>query len=122
MNSIVNQMDNIARNKCLHGTVIDVAGCRQVGKTFSLEKIAAYHDYQIVRRSKTCSTDILLSEIRGKEGKFVIDEGYTLYEIREAYVHNDIVLALWDRKYEMKIVMLQTSEENYTHKKSGGNE
>lgn len=115
MNSIQIQMDSIARDESKWGSIIDIGyDSRGKGKTFNLEKVAEYFDWTVLRKhtggdprlNVEIYSNTKPNHIRGKNKIFVMDEGFTLDEIREFQRYGVIVFSLWSSLYEKDIVKL----------------
>ena len=114
MNDIQKVMDKIARDKSKHGTIISTNKIdRNCGKTYSLELIAEYFGYTVIKKGWTGSRENIkvrfsenVNSIRGSKEDFVIDEGYTLEEIREFKKYINVIFALWNPEDEKDIINL----------------
>jgi len=115
MNDIQKVMDKIARDKSKHGTIISTNKIdRNCGKTYNLKLIAEYYGYTVLKRY--CETNhnentkvifsITANSIGGNREDFVIDEGYTLEEIREFKKYINVIFALWNPEDEKDIINL----------------
>lgn len=104
---VENKIRDICNNQNKHGIIIDTRDLRGVGKSYSIDKIANEFGYKVCRKYAINKTDLLYNTIRGRRDKIILDEGFTLEEIKDAMEVADVVFAMWTSSYELNMTTLK---------------
>lgn len=116
MSKIQQQFDGIARDKTKWGTIFNTNDLqRGKGKSYNIEKVAEYFGFTVINkylgREPRLGVEFIhrptINHVRGKKDIFVLDEGFTIDEIREFKKHVNVVFAIWNPNHEKDVVDLK---------------